>query len=76
MSAHMWDILKKNVSALKKTRRQRRRAKPYQPRVELLEERLALSTLVVNTVTDPVVPVRGLLSLRQALAASQAASSP
>jgi titin len=46
---------------------QRKTTRRFVPRIEVLEDRIALSTYVVNTTQDSATPVGNLLSLRAAI---------
>ncbi len=55
---------------------QRPTGSSFQPRLERLEDRLAPAILVVTTHADPVTPLKGLLSLREAISLANAAKTP
>ena len=65
-----------SARAMRSSVRANRRPKPRFTLPELLENRTLLSTYVVNTTADPATETPGILSLREAIQAVDADSSP
>ncbi len=71
----MWPTLRALAGKLTRKNLPRRRPAFFRPSLEVLEDRLAPATLLVNTNADVVHPADGTLSLRDAIAAVNAGNA-